>query len=81
MDKHVQCMIAEKIGEGLIGYAIGTALTKTILSKCNTTEKVFVTLGGTVLAWTAGRAFAKTFFKFCDNQFDTEFGREIEEVL
>lgn len=73
MSTEEKCLIAEYVGEAIIGSALGIGLTKCVLPKCSPAEQVVVTLGGGIMGWMAGRAFAKQFLKFCDAIFDTEF--------
>lgn len=71
-----KCVIAEQVCEGLIGGAIGVVLCKTVIPKCNGFEATVVALGTGALGWMIGRDFAKKFYKFCDNTFETEFEDE-----
>lgn len=80
MTKEEKCMIAETIGEAILGAAIGVCLDKTVMPKCNGCEKAVVALGTAVGGWMIGRSFAKTFYKFCDGVFDTEFEDAIEKL-
>lgn len=80
MTKQQKCMLAETIGECVLGGAIATCLNKTVMDKCNGGEKALVVLGGMVLSFTAGRAFGKAFYKFCDDTFDTDFEDMIERL-
>ena len=78
MDKHVKCLVAEQIGEVLIGSTIAIGLNKTVIPHCNTAEKVVVAMGAAVGGWMVGRAFGKKFFNWCDDVFDTEFNEDGE---
>ena len=78
MKKHTACIIGEQIGEGLIGASIATVLNKTVLPKCNTKEGIVVLAGAAVGTWALSRNFAKTYFKWCDQVFGTEFVEEWE---
>lgn len=81
MDTEMKCLIAEKVGEGILGYAIGTAVANTILPKCETKhEVVALAIGTGIVSWMTGRAFAKQFLKFCDEMFDTDFKDDIEKL-
>lgn len=71
-----KCVIAEQVCEGLIGGAIAIVLGKTVIPKCDGFEATVVTLGTGALGWMVGRGFAKKFYKFCDDTFDTEFEEE-----
>ena len=75
-----KCIMAEQVCEVLIGGAAGIVVSNYIFPKCNKSEKVIVTLGSMVTGWAAGRAFAKTFYKFCDVKFGTDF-KEIYDKL
>lgn len=75
-----KCVVAELVGEVLLGGAIATCLNKTVIDKCDKSEKTLVVLGGLVGSFTVGRAFAKTFYKFCDEVFDTDFSYEIDNL-
>lgn len=68
-----KCVMAEQVCEVLIGGASAIILNKTVTPKCNGLETIVVTLGSGVLGWMVGRGFAKKFYKFCDDTFDTEF--------
>lgn len=68
-----KCVIAEQVCEVLIGGASAIILNKTVTPKCNGLETIVVGLGSSVLGCMVGRSFAKKFYKFCDDTFDTEF--------
>lgn len=78
MTTREKCMIAEQVGEVLLGAAGGIILKNTVLTKCNKCEQVFVTLGSAVGMWVLGRAFGKTFYRFCDDTFNTEIIKELD---
>ena len=80
MTKEKKCYYAEMIGEALMGAAVATCINKTVMPKCNGCEKIAVTLGAAVGGWMIGRSFAKTFYKFCDEVFDTDFSDTIEKL-
>lgn len=74
MKTETKCLIAEAVGEVMLGGAIGVGLVNHVYPKCdNKTEKVVMTLGTMVGGWMIGRAWAKTFYKFCDGVFDVDF--------
>lgn len=81
MDTETKCMIAEAIGEAMLGGAIGVGLVNHVYPKCDSnTEKVIMTLGTMVGSWMIGRAFGKQFYKFCDSAFDTDFEDIIDSL-
>lgn len=81
MDTEMKCLVAETVGEGILGYTIGTAVSKLLIPKCETkTEMVALALGTGIVSWMAGRTFAKQFLKFCDEMFDTDFEDDIEKL-
>ena len=81
MTNETKCVIAEQVLEGLMGGAIGIALTKFVLPKCNVTEKVVVTLGTCVGSWVLGRELGKKFYKWCDdNVEDVDFEDVINDL-
>lgn len=81
MEKETKCMIGEQVGEALIGGAMSVVITKTIFPKLNGFgEKFVVTAGSGVGAWIIGRAWAKSWFKFCDQVFDTDFEDVYEKM-
>ena len=74
MKTETKCMIAETVGELMLGGAVSIVLQNHVYPECdNKTEKVIVTLGTMVGSWMLGRAWAKTFYKFCDGVFDADF--------
>lgn len=73
MTKTEKCMIAEQVGEALLGAASGIIIQKTVIPKCNKGEQILVTLGAAVGGWMLGRTFGNMFYKFCDDVFDTGF--------
>lgn len=74
MNTEEKCIIASRVCEGIIGYTAGVVIRETVIPKCGPLEKVIVTAGTSIAAWTAARYFGKTFFKWCDDVFDTDFG-------
>lgn len=73
MTTESKLMIAETIGEGLIGGAIGVVVVNNILPECdNKHDKVLVTAGGIIVSWLLGRKFAKEFYEWGDAVFDTD---------
>lgn len=80
MTTEKKCVIAEHVGEALIGGAIAVGLNKANDHLDSGVEKALLTGGVLVGSWMAGRAFAKQFFKFCDVAFGTEF-KNITDAL
>ena len=81
MEKETKCMIGEQIGEVLIGGAMAVIINKTIFPKLDGFgDKLIVTAGTSVGAWMIGRAWAKSWLKFCDQAFDTDFEDVYEEM-
>lgn len=81
MNTEVKCIIAEGIGEIMLGGAIGVGLVNHVYPKCESnTEKVIMTLGTMVGGWMIGRAFGKQFYKFCDSTFNTDFEDIIDHL-
>lgn len=75
-----KCMVVEQVCEAVIGGAIGIILETTVFPKCNDVEKIVVTLGAGVAGFFAGRAFAKKFYKYCDDFHGTDFSDVIETL-
>ena len=74
-------MVAEQIGEVLIGSAIGVIVDKTLLDKCNLREGLVVAGGATVMTWMIARAFGKQFYKWCDSAIPgADFKETIEQM-
>lgn len=73
MNVKTKCVIAENIGEALIGGAVGICLNKTIIPKCNKFETLVVIGGAAIGAGIVGNKFGKGFYKFCNDVFDTDF--------
>ena len=81
MHKETACVVGEFVGEVVLGAALGTAVNKTIMSKCdNPVEKGVIYLGTLVGGWMVGRVWAKQWYKFCDAAFDTDFEEVIENL-
>ena len=74
MDVYKKCNIAEQVGEAILGASIGLILTNNLFPKCsNNVEKIVLTAGAGIGGWIAGRVWAKHFYKFCDETFDTNY--------
>lgn len=80
MNKRTMCLVAEQVGELAMGAAISIILDKTVMPKCTTAEKVLVQLGAMPCGWMLGRAWGKSFLKWCDEMFDTEFREEVDKM-
>ena len=81
MEKETKCVIGEQIGEVLIGGAIAIVVDKTIFPKLDGFRDEFIVTAGTIVGtWMIGRAWAKSWFKFCDAVFDTDF-EDVYEML
>lgn len=71
-------VVAEQIGEALLGGAIGITVTNVVFPKCdNAFEKAVVLLGTSIGSWMIGRTFCKHLAKFCDDAFDTELSDDL----
>lgn len=76
-----KCMVVEQVCEAVIGGAIGVVLARNVFPKCDdNVEKIIVTLGTGVASFFAGRAFAKKFYKYCDDFHGTDFSDVIEKL-
>lgn len=81
MEKEVKCLLAEQVGEVILGGSLALILDKTVLPKCdNGAEKLLVTAGGMIGGWMLGREWAKKWYKFCDSAFDTDFEDVYEDL-
>ena len=81
MDVYKKCNIAEQVGEVILGGAIGLLVTNNLYPKCsNNFEKVVIMAGAGIGGWIAGRVWAKHFYKFCDETFDTNYEEEIKRL-
>ena len=81
MTTETKCVVAETVCEGLMGLAAGTVIANyAIKHDCNAVETTVLTLGAMVVQWSVGRAFAKQFYKYCDNSFGTDFKDVIEQL-
>lgn len=81
MKKETKCKIGEVVGEVVLGLAVGVVTDNIVYPKCNNKiEKIAVTLGTGVGSWMLGRAWAKTYYKFCDEVFDTDFEDVIDAL-
>ena len=79
--KEKKCVAVEQVCEALIGGAIGVVLVNNVFPKCNSTvEKIVVSLGTGAASFFAGRAFAKKFYKYCDDFHGTDFSDVIEKL-
>jgi hypothetical protein len=72
--KETACVVAEVIGEVVMGLAVGVLQQKCTNPKLTKVEKVIVDIGSVPACWMLGRAWGRTWFKFCDNVLGTEFG-------
>ena len=81
MEKETKCMLAEQVGEVIIGGSLAVIIGKTVLPKCdNGFEKLVVSAGGAIGGWMLGREWAKKWLKFCDTAFDTDFEDVYEDL-
>lgn len=72
--KEVACFVTEQVCELALGAAIGTAVDKTILPKCDSKfEKGIVVAGTMVITYTIARNFGKRFLNHCNILLDTNF--------
>lgn len=71
MDKEVKCMIAEGVGEAVVGYTIGKCVGH-VMKGCNTFEQIVLGTGSFLIGYTIGKVFGREFYKFCDTAFDTD---------
>ena len=75
MTTEKKCVVAEQVCEVIIGAGVGAVLNNHLAKNdYNAINKVAITLAAGIFTWSATRGFAKKFFKFCDDMFDTEFG-------
>jgi hypothetical protein len=73
MGKKAVCVAVEVIGELAMGLAIGTLNAKHVAPKLTKAERVIVDIGTLPACWMLGRAWGKTWFKFCDEVLGTDF--------
>ena len=79
MTKEAKCMIAEQVGEFIIGMGIGTCLIKIVLPKIDgNVNKVVVYTAGVLAGFPIGHAYAKSFYKICDLNLGTDLVKMFE---
>ena len=64
-------LIAEKVGEFALGWAIGSIAATTTKPK-GIVDTVLCTVGTAALSFTVGRIFQKEFEEYCEEAFDVD---------